>query len=141
MKKIALFLCIIALSLCGCALALEIPTEPPIQVSGIEVVEGKTLAWGANTDPDLGGYVVGYSLGGTEFIYCPMCHFDVGNVVKINIIDFPNAHYTNMAVVGQTVWLKLYAYDQAGGGQPNAYDVGDNLSAGSDAISINFSGL
>jgi len=45
-----------------------------------------------------------------------------------------------MAVAGQTVWLKLYTYDQAGGGHPNAYDLGDNLSAGSDAISISFSG-
>jgi len=95
MKKCASIMCIIALFLCGCTLTSEIPKEPPIQLSGIEVVEGKTLAWDANTEPDLGGYIIGYSLGGTEFIYCPMCHFDVGNVVEINIIDFPKAHYTN----------------------------------------------
>ncbi len=32
MKKIALLLCIIALFICNGALALEFPTEPPLQV-------------------------------------------------------------------------------------------------------------
>ncbi len=119
---------------------VELLSKPPIQASGVQIVDGyRTIEWDANSEEDLGGYIFGYSIGAV-YIFTPgNFFFDVGYTTSIQIADFPPEHYTKMAVEGQQVHLVLYAYDKADpGGEPYAYEIGDNVSGASDPISISF---
>jgi hypothetical protein len=136
MKKI-IFLCIFVLFLCGSATAapVEMPKEPPIQVSEIEIVDGyTTIGWDANIEEDLQDYVFGFSIdkegdvdntGEYTFGKCPTCFFTVGNVTSIQIADLPV--YDTIAVEGDTVYFVLHARDTVG-----------NISEASEEISISF---
>ena len=141
MKRISLLIVAILFLLVSVVSAqmVTLPQEPPIQVSTPQVEDGYiAIAWIANSETDLGGYIVGYSLGGTGYVYGVGQTFDVGDTTEATFVDFPPAVWALMAIAEQEVWIALYAYDQAAGIPDSTYQDGDNISGASDSVSIYF---
>ena len=141
MKRMWMFLvAVLFLFVCSAsAQQVNFPQEPPILVSQPEIVNGYSkIAWDANTEEDLGGYIVGYSLGGSGYVYGEGRTFDVGNIVEMDFVNYPSEVWALMAVAGQKVWMALYAYDQASGIPDSTYQEGDNVSGASNSVSIDF---
>jgi len=124
-KRIAVALFLGVFFMGSSVMALPLPAEPPIQISGIEVVGGYAiLTWDANTESDLGGYILCYSVNGTEFVYGADACDDLGDVTAFY---FDNPIITTLWLGGNTVFFALAAYDTAGT-DLSAYDTGDNVS-------------
>jgi hypothetical protein len=137
MKRLFLIVLLIAtllsFGITAPALALPLPQEPPIQVSGVEIVGGYTImTWDANTEGDLGGYMVCYSVNGTGFVYSANTCNDLGDVT---IFYFDDPIIATLWLGGNTVFFGLGAYDIAGS-DDTQYDPGDNVS-GLTTIDIN----
>jgi len=125
MKRIAAVLFLGVFFMCSSVMALPLPKEPPIQISGIEVVGGYSiLRWDANTESDLGGYILCYSVNGTEFVYGADACEDLGNTTEFN---FDDPTIATLWLGGNTIFFALAAYDTAGT-DSSAYDIADNVS-------------
>lgn len=108
------------------AIAQPVPlSDPgPVQVSGVEV-NGGMLTWAANTEADLQGYLVHYSVNTGVFIFEPIQYIDVGNVTQFDVEN--DSRIDSLRADGNTIYWGVSAYDSAG--TTSAYDEGaDNRS-------------
>lgn len=120
-KAIGLFVLMFAVNVY--AVDLPLPNEPPVQVSDVEVVGGYTgLTWDANTEEDLAGYLIGYSVG-SAYVYNTDNIIDVGNVTQFLFDALPS----EVKQDGNQVYFAAYAYDLNG-----------NVSERSETVSISF---
>ena len=103
------------LLMCSTTFAIDfpLPNEPPVQVSGVEIVDGYTgLGWNANTESDLQGYIIGYSVSqnpAAVYVYDENKMIDVGNVTQFMLENLP----VGLAVVGNHICFVVFAYDSS----------------------------
>lgn len=111
MKKFTLMALVAFVLICGksWAIDLPLPSEPPIQVSGV-VFDGEKLVWDSNIEIDLAGYLVGYTDSveqSVPYSYDENKIIDVGNVTEFLIVSLPES----VKVAGAYINFVVYAYD------------------------------
>jgi hypothetical protein len=125
--------CVLALLFLSCSFSFA--GEGPIQVTGL-TVDGETLSWNPNTEADLAGYFVYYSIGST-FAYlpgmdtCAIACVDVGLATEFKTLDNPDADYQALLGNGVTMAYGVAAYDTSNNrsGVTSKTGSGDDVTA------------
>ncbi len=98
-----------------------------------------TLAWDANTDPDLDGYMLYYKTGPLSSTYNGMGATEGDSPIYISFQEIPNPEQPEYTIHGlddtETYFFALTAYDISGRESGYSNEVGSN-EVGLEAYSV-----